>query len=60
MNLLSGEIVGTGAQTRLKVAEGGGTIVSDYPSEAGEVRASVSVGIRPEDLITTDAADFAF
>jgi alpha-glucoside transport system ATP-binding protein len=60
MNLLRGEIVGTVAQTRLKVAEGGGTIVSDYPFDADDMGASVSVGIRPEDLITTDAADFAF
>ena len=60
MNLLAGEVVETGAQTRVKLAEGGGTILSDYPSQPGDMGAQVKVGIRPEDMVQTDAADFAF
>ena len=60
MNLLEGEIVGTGAQTLLKLAQGGGTIASDYPSTEADMGAKVQVGIRPEDMHETDAADFAF
>ena len=60
MNLLAGEIVETGAQTRVRLAEGGGTILSDYPSQPGDKGAPVKVGIRPEDMVQTDAADYAF
>ncbi|MEN0079742.1 MAG: sn-glycerol-3-phosphate ABC transporter ATP-binding protein UgpC [Pseudomonadota bacterium] len=60
MNLLPGEIVETGAQTRLKLAQGGGTILSDYPSEPGDEGAAVEVGIRPEDMVETEAEDFAY
>jgi alpha-glucoside transport system ATP-binding protein len=60
MNLLAGEIVETGAQTRLKLAEGGGTILSDYPSRPEDMGTAVKVGIRPEDMVQTEAGDFAF
>ena len=60
MNLLGGKIVGTGAQTTLQMDDGGGTITSDYPSSPSDMGAVVEVGIRPEDMVETDAADFAF
>ena len=60
MNLMAGEIVGTGAQTRLQLAQGGGTILSDYPSRPEDMGLSVRVGIRPEALQITEAADHAF
>jgi len=60
MNLIGGEIVGTGAQTVLKLDRGGGTITSNYASESGDMGARVEVGIRPEDMVGTDGADFAY
>ena len=60
MNLLAGEIVDTGDQTRLKLAEGGGTILSDYPSRPEDKGAQVKVGIRPEDMVNAEGEDFAF
>jgi alpha-glucoside transport system ATP-binding protein len=60
MNLMDGEIVGTGAQTKVKTDRGGGTFLSDYPSTADDMGARVRVGIRPEDMTTTDAGDYAF
>lgn len=60
MNMLDGEIVEVGEQTRLKLDQGGGTILSDYPSKPEDKGARVRVGIRPEDMVQTDDADFAF
>ncbi|MEM9318473.1 MAG: sn-glycerol-3-phosphate ABC transporter ATP-binding protein UgpC [Pseudomonadota bacterium] len=60
MNLIGGEIVGTGAQTTLKLDQGGGTIQSDYPSEPDDQGARVQVGIRPEDMTETSGGDFAY
>ncbi|MCB1388272.1 MAG: ABC transporter ATP-binding protein, partial [Rhodobacteraceae bacterium] len=60
MNILKGEISGTGAQTRLRLADGGGEILSDYPSRPEDMGKPVEVGIRPEDLCETMAADHAF
>ncbi|ABD54867.1 ABC transporter ATP-binding protein [Jannaschia sp. CCS1] len=60
MNLLGGKIVGTGAVTTLQMDEGGGTITSNYPSTDADMGAVVEVGIRPEDMVETDASDFAF
>ncbi len=59
MNLLGGKIVGTGAVTTLQMNEGG-VITSTYPSTEADMGAAVEVGIRPEDMVETDAADFAF
>ena len=53
MNLLPGEVIGTGAQTRVKLA-GGGEAVSDYPTTDADMGLKVKVGIRPEDFVTTD------
>jgi alpha-glucoside transport system ATP-binding protein len=60
MNLLGGEIVGTGETTTLKLEEGGGTITSAVPSRADDMGARVKVGIRPEDAINTHADDYAY
>jgi len=60
MNLMTGKITGTGAQTTLQLDQGGGTVLSDYPSTEADMGATVEVGIRPEDMVATDAADFAF
>ena len=60
MNLLDGEIVETGSQTRVKTDKGGGTILSNYPSNSDDLGARVRVGIRPEDMSQTDADDYAF
>ena len=52
MNLLPGEIIGTGAQTTVRL-EGGGTAVSAAPSSDGLKGSNVNVGVRPEDFIET-------
>ncbi|GGG60760.1 sugar ABC transporter ATP-binding protein [Salipiger pallidus] len=49
MNLLPGEVVGTGPRTTVKLA-GGGTAVSEIPTRDGDMGLKVNVGIRPEDL----------
>ncbi len=53
MNLLPGEVIGTGAQTRVKLA-GGGEALSDYPTTEADMGLKVKVGIRPEDFVMTD------
>ena len=60
MNLMAGEIVGTGPTTILKLAEGGGTIRSNVPSRDEDMGAAVNVGIRPEDMIPADGENYAF
>ncbi|MBF9036382.1 sn-glycerol-3-phosphate ABC transporter ATP-binding protein UgpC [Rhodobacterales bacterium HKCCE2091] len=60
MNLLPGEVVATGEQTRVKLDDGGGTILSDYPTQAGDEGMKVQVGIRPEDMVSTEGEDYAF
>ena len=59
MNLLAGEIVGTGAQTKVKL-EGGGVVTSAVPTQDADKGLMVNVGIRPEDMVATTADDFAF
>ncbi|APZ54777.1 ABC transporter ATP-binding protein [Salipiger abyssi] len=49
MNLLPGEITGTGTRTKVKLA-GGGTAASDVPSTEADLGLKVNVGIRPEDF----------
>ncbi|MDT0683870.1 sn-glycerol-3-phosphate ABC transporter ATP-binding protein UgpC [Roseicyclus sp. F158] len=60
MNLMPGEITGTGAQTRVRLKHGGGEILSDYPSTEDDLGREVNVGIRPEDMQITEGEDFAF
>ncbi|MEX0312335.1 MAG: ABC transporter ATP-binding protein [Tateyamaria sp.] len=53
MNLLPGEIVETGAQTKVKMA-GGGVITSAVPTQGSDKGMQVNVGVRPEDMVETD------
>jgi alpha-glucoside transport system ATP-binding protein len=50
MNLLPGEVVGTGAATTVKLA-GGGTVTSHVPTQTSDMGLKVKVGVRPEDLV---------
>jgi len=59
MNLLPGEIVGTGAETSVKL-DAGGTVVSAVPTQMADKGLQVNVGIRPEDMIVTDGNTYAF
>ncbi|MFW2543514.1 ABC transporter ATP-binding protein [Primorskyibacter sp. 2E107] len=53
MNLIPGEVIGTGAQTRVKL-DGGGEALSDYPTSEKDMGLKVNVGVRPEDFVATD------
>ena len=59
MNLLSGEIIGTGPQTTVRL-DGGGTVVSAVTTQESEKGLKVNVGIRPEDMMETTSEDYAF
>ena len=52
MNLLPGEITGTGAKTTVKLINGG-TAVSMVPTTAADKGLRVNIGVRPEDLVET-------
>ena len=52
MNLLAGEVVGTGAETVVRLANGG-TARSAVPTTAADMGLKVNVGVRPEDLVET-------
>ncbi|SMX28051.1 Maltose/maltodextrin import ATP-binding protein MalK [Pelagimonas phthalicica] len=54
MNLLPGEVIETGEQTRVKLA-GGGEAVSHYPTQASDLGLKVNVGVRPEDFETCES-----
>ncbi len=58
MNLLPGEIVGTGAQTTVRM-DGGGTAVSAAPSTEAMMGRKVNVGVRPEDMVASEG-DYLF
>jgi alpha-glucoside transport system ATP-binding protein len=59
MNLLAGEITGTGSVTTVKL-HGGGTVTSSVPTRDSDMGMQVNVGIRPEDMIETTGDDYAF
>ncbi len=59
MNLLAGEIVGTGKTTKVKL-NGGGTVTSDVPTQAADKGLKVNVGIRPEDMVESTGKNYAF
>jgi alpha-glucoside transport system ATP-binding protein len=60
MNILSGEIVGTGAHTTVKL-DGGGTAISAVPTTDADKGLEVNIGVRPEDLLeTVNGADYLF
>jgi alpha-glucoside transport system ATP-binding protein len=54
MNLMAGEIVGTGAETVVKLA-GGGVARAAIPTKSSDMGAAVKLGVRPEDLVETAA-----
>ena len=58
MNLLPGEIVATGAQTRVKL-DGGGEALSNVPSLDEDMGKRVNIGVRPEDMVASDG-DYVF
>jgi alpha-glucoside transport system ATP-binding protein len=60
MNLLPGEIVETGETTTVRVASGQGTIKAGIQTRDDDRGAKVNVGIRPEDMVATDADTYAF
>ncbi|WP_172295283.1 ABC transporter ATP-binding protein [Pseudoruegeria sp. HB172150] len=49
MNLIPGEVIETGAQTRIKL-DGEGIAVSAIPTTDADMGMKVKVGVRPEDL----------
>ena len=53
MNLWPGEVVGTGAQTKIKLADGCEAI-SDVPTTEADMGLKVNVGVRPEDMNATE------
>ncbi|MEM9476091.1 MAG: sn-glycerol-3-phosphate ABC transporter ATP-binding protein UgpC [Pseudomonadota bacterium] len=53
MNLMPGEITGTGAQTRVSLADGG-VAVSNVATTDADMGLKVNVGVRPEDFVETD------
>ncbi len=58
MNLLPGEVVETGAQTRVRLHDGGEAL-SDVPTDSADMGLKVNIGIRPEDFVPAGDS-FAF
>ncbi|MEL6801951.1 MAG: sn-glycerol-3-phosphate ABC transporter ATP-binding protein UgpC [Pseudomonadota bacterium] len=52
MNLLPGEVTGTGQQTTVKLGHGG-QAVSNVPTTDADMGLQVNVGVRPEDFVET-------
>jgi len=59
MNLLPGEVVETGEQTRIKMASGY-VIASAVPTQDSDKGLKVNVGVRPEDMTVTTADDAVY
>jgi alpha-glucoside transport system ATP-binding protein len=53
MNLLDGEVVGTGDETLVRL-DGGGMARSAVPTQTADKGRKVRIGVRPEDLVETD------
>ena len=60
MNLLAGEVVSTGDVTEISLRHGKGTIMANIPTQASDMGMEVNAGIRPEDMLETDAESCAF
>ena len=60
MNLMPGEIVETGNQTKIHLHGGSGAVTSNYPSTDADRGRKVNVGIRPEDMTPVDGDDWAY
>ncbi len=52
MNLMPGEIIGTGATTTIRLE--GGTATAAIPTQAADKGLKVNVGVRPEDFVPTE------
>lgn len=52
MNLMPGEIIGTGAVTTIRLE--GGTATAAIPTQAADKGLKVNVGVRPEDFVPTE------
>ena len=59
MNILSGEITGTGKETTITL-HGGGVAKSAVPTQAADKGLKVNIGVRPEDLVATTGKDYVF
>ncbi len=59
MNLLPGQITGTGAQTEVTLTTGS-KVLSSVPSKVADKGMTVNVGIRPEDMQIASGAGYAF
>jgi len=59
MNLLPGEVVGTGQHTRVKL-DGGGVATANIPTTDADMGLKVNLGVRPEDLIASDDDDYLY
>jgi len=59
MNLLDGEIVGTGAETTVQL-DGGGVLRAAIATGASDKGLRVRAGVRPEDFVPTQAPDAPF
>ncbi len=59
MNLLPGEITGTGKQTKVDLHHGHDA-VADVATQTAEKGWKVNVGVRPEDFVLAEAGDHVF
>ncbi|KAE9631581.1 ABC transporter ATP-binding protein [Parasedimentitalea maritima] len=57
MNLFPAEIVEVGDVTTLSL-ESGGTVSSSVPSKASDLGLKVKVGVRPEDMVSTESTNW--
>jgi len=60
MNLMPGQIVETGETTKVRVDDGGGIIDALIKTRESDTGLRVNVGIRPEDLVSTQDNNYAF
>ncbi|MBD3764137.1 MAG: sn-glycerol-3-phosphate ABC transporter ATP-binding protein UgpC [Rhodobacterales bacterium] len=59
MNLLAGTVASTGPQTLVRL-DGGGVARVAIPTAEADLGLRVNLGVRPEDLVPTDAPDALF
>ncbi|OIQ76349.1 maltose/maltodextrin import ATP-binding protein MalK [mine drainage metagenome] len=59
MNLLPGEIVETGAETVVKLSTGG-LVRAAMATKTSDKGMKVNLGVRPEDMVPTEAAEHVF
>ncbi|SDX43770.1 ABC transporter ATP-binding protein [Roseicitreum antarcticum] len=59
MNILPGEIVSTGAETVVQL-DGGGSARAAITTTEADQGMKVNLGVRPEDLVSTDGQEYIF